>query len=105
MRFMDTQFEALFTKFNMFTADPSTIARPLPSTGPSFPTRAPSTVPPPRPKVLGVDPEEAAASSSSSSSEEDDDGDKTMAEGTTVESSSEDDEDDDDDEGDDVGDA
>ena len=103
MRFMDTQFEALFTKFDMFTPDPTTIARPLPSTGPPFPTRAPSSVPPPRPKVLGVDPEEAA--SSSSSSEEDDDGDKTMAEGTTVESSSEDDEDDDDDEGDDAGDA
>ena len=101
MRFMDTQFEALFTKFDMFPPDPTTIARPIPSTGPPFPTRAPSSVPPPRPKVLGVDPEEVApSSSSSSSSEEDDDGDKKMdakksSSSSEYEEEEEDDEDDD----------
>ena len=107
MRYVDSQFEALFTKFNMICPDPTSIARPLPSTGPPFPARARSTAPPPRPKVIGVDPEEAvSSSSSSSSSEEDDDGDKKMAEGTSAKSSSEDDDDeeDDDEEDDDAGD-
>jgi len=74
MRFMDIQFEALFTKFNMLVPDPTSIARPLPSTGPPFPTRAPSSVPPPRPGVDGIDPEEAVP-------DDDDDDDKEMAEG------------------------
>ena len=106
MRFMDSQFETLFTKLDILGPDPTSIARPLPSTGPPFPVRDPSTVSPPRPKVIGVDPEEAV-SSSSSSSEEDDDGDEKMAEATAkgtaaAESSSEDD---DDEEDDDAGDA
>ena len=101
MRFMDMQFEALFTKFAMFPPDPTTFARSLPATGPPFPTRAPSSVPPPRPKVLGVDPTEVAPStSSSSSSDEDDDGDKKMdakksSSSSEYEEEEEDDEDDD----------
>jgi len=102
MRFMDTQFEALFMKFDMLVPDPTTIARPLPSTGPPFPTRAPSTVPPPKPGVDSIDPEEAV-SSSSSDSDADDDGDKKMAEGAAEESSSEEDDDEEDDEDDDAG--
>ena len=55
MRYVDSQFEALFTKFNILPPDPTSIARPLPSTGPPFPARDTSTVSPPRPKVDAVD--------------------------------------------------
>jgi len=47
MRFMDSQFEALFAKYNMLGPDPTSFARPLPSSGPPFPVRAPPTSPPP----------------------------------------------------------
>ena len=77
----------------MLGPDPTSFARPLPSSGPPFPVRAPHTSPPPQPGVAGIDPEEAA----SSSSDEDDDGDKKMAEGAAAESSSEEDDDEEDD--------
>jgi len=95
MRYMDSQFEALFTKFSMLPPDPTTISRPLPSRGPPFPARDPSSIVPPRPRVDAVDSEEAD-SSSSSSSESDADGDQKMA---AAESSSEDDDDEEDDGG------
>ena len=98
MRFMDTQFEALFTKFDTITPDPTSIARPLPSTGPPFPTRAPASVSPPRPRVDGIDPEEVAASSS----EEDDDGDKKMEAAASSSGEEEDEEEEEDDEDDDA---
>ena len=99
MRFMDSQFETLFVKLNVLGPDPTSFARPLPSSGPPFPARVPSAVPPPQPGVIGIDPEGvASSSSSSSSSDEDDDGDEKMAEGDAEESSSEED---DDEEGDD----
>ena len=87
MRFVDSQFGTLFAKFDMLGPDPTTIARPLPSSGPPFPARDPSAIPPSQPGVAGIDPEEAV----SSSSDEDDDGDETMAEGDAEESSSEED--------------
>ena len=80
MRFVDSQFETLFAKFDMLGPDPTTIARPLPSSGPPFPARDPTAVPPPQPGVAGIDPEEAG---------HDDDDDETMAEGDAEESSSE----------------
>jgi len=95
MRFVDSQFETLFTKQDILGPDPTFIARPLPSTGPPFPVRAPSTAPPPQPRVADIDPEEAV--SSSSESDADDDGDKKMAEGAAAESSSEEDDDEEDD--------
>ena len=97
MRFVDLQFEALFAKFDMLSPDPTSFARPLPSSGPPFPVRDPSAASPSRPGVAGIDPEEAAAVSSSSSSEEDDDGVEKMAEGAAAESSSEEDDDEEDD--------
>ena len=93
MRYVDSQFEALFVKFNMLGPDPTSIARPLPSSGPPFPARDPSAVPPPQPGVAGIDPEEAV----SSSSDEDDDGDEKMTKGDAAESSSEEDDDEEDD--------
>ena len=92
MRFMDSQFEALFVKLNMLGPDPTSFARPLPSSGPPFPVRAPSAVPPPQPGVAGIDSEEAASSSSDEA-----DGDKKMAEGVAAESSYEEDDDEEDD--------
>jgi len=94
MRFMDSQFNALFVKHDMLGPDPTSFARPLPSSGPPFPVRAPSAASPPQPGVAGIDPEEAA-----SSSDEDDDGDEQMAEGDAEESSSEEDDDEEDDDG------
>jgi len=90
MRFVDVQFQALFTKFDMVVPDRTPSARRLPATGPPFPPRDRTSVPPPRPRVDGFDPEEV----DSSSSGDDAGGDKTMAEG----SSDDDDEEDDDDE-------
>jgi len=95
MRFVDSQFEALFVKLNMLGPDPTSFARPLPSSGPPFPIRAPSAVSPPQPGVAGIDPEEAA----SSSDEDDDDEDVEMAAGDAEESSSEEDDDEEDDDG------
>ena len=87
MRFVDSQFETLFAKFDMLSPDPTTISRPLPSSGPPFPIRDPTAAPPPQPGVAGIDPEEGGLPSSS----DDDDGDETMAEGDAEESSSEED--------------
>ena len=92
MRFVDVQFQALFTKFDMLVPDRTPTACRLPATGPPFPPRARVSIPPPRPRVDGLDPEEVDSSSSS-----DDDGDQTMAEG------SDDDEEEDDEETDDAG--
>jgi len=96
MRFVDSQFEALFVKLDMLGPDPTTIALPLPSSGPPFPIRAPSAVPPPQPGVVGIDPEEAA---SSDDEDADDDGDEQMAEGAVAEESSSKEDDDEDDDG------
>ena len=88
MRFMDSQFNALFVKYDMLGPDPTSFARPLPSSGPPFPIRAPSATSAPQPGVAGIDPDEAA---SSSDEDDDGDGDAQMAEGAAEESSSEDD--------------
>jgi len=56
LRFVDSQFETLFMKLNVLGPDCTSFARPLPSTGPPFPVRDPSTASPPRPKVVGIDP-------------------------------------------------
>jgi len=93
MRYMDSQLEGLYTKFNMAPPDPTTISRPLPSRGPPFPARAPSSTVPPRPRV---DADDSEGADSSSSSKSDADGDQTMV---AAESSSEDDDDEDDDGG------
>ena len=94
MRFVDSQFEALFVKLNMLGPDPTTFARPLPSSGPPFPVRAPSASSPPQPGVAGIDPEEAA---SSSDEDGDDDEDVEMAAGDAEDDDEEDDDEDDDD--------
>ena len=67
----------------MISPDPTSIARPLLSSGPPFPVRARPSSAPPQPGVVGIDPEEVASSSG-----EDDAGDQTMAEGDAEESSS-----------------
>ena len=82
-------------KLNMLGPDPTSCARPLQSSGPPFPARAPSAVTPPQPGVAGIDPEEA----DSSFDEDDDDGDEQMAEGVAEESSSEEDDDEENDDG------
>ena len=90
MRFVDSQFETLFAKFDMLGPDPTTISRPLPSSGPPFPIRDPTAAPPPQPGVAGIDPEEVGHV------DDDHDGDETMAEGDAEESSSEEDDDEED---------
>jgi len=71
MRFVDVQFQALFSKFDMLVPDRTPTACRLPATGPPFPPRARSSVPPPRTRVDGMDPEEVASSEEGG----DDDGD------------------------------
>ena len=94
MRFVDSQFETLFAKFDMLGPDPTTISRPLPSSGPPFPIRDPTAAPPPQPGVAGIDPEEAGHPSSDA--DDDDDGDdETMAKGTAESLSEEDDDEED----------
>jgi len=87
MRFMDSQFSALFVKYNMLGPDPTPFARPLPPSGPPFPPRAPSASSAPQPSVAAIDPEEEA----SDDDDEDDDGDEEMAAGEKDESSEEED--------------
>ena len=75
MRYMDTQFGALYVKYDMRAPDPTPFARPLPSSGPPFPARAPSAPPAPQLGVAAIDPEEEV-----SDDDDDDDDDAVMAE-------------------------
>jgi len=75
MRFVDVQFQSLFTKLDIVVPDGTPGARRLPATGPPFPPRARVSIPPPRPRVDALDTEEVDSSSSS-----DDGDDQTMAE-------------------------
>ena len=86
MRYMDSQFSALFVKYNMLGPDPTPFARPLPSSGPPFPARAPSASSAPQPGVAAIDPEEEAS--------DDDDEDEEMAAGDDEDDDEEDDDDD-----------
>jgi len=88
MRYMDSQFGALYVKYNMRAPDPTAFARSLPSSGPPFPARATSAPPAPQPVVAAIDPEEEA---SDDDEDDDDDGDEEMAAGDEDESSEEDD--------------
>jgi len=84
MRYMDSQFSALYVKYDLRAPDPTAYARPLPSSDPPFSARAPSA-PAPQPGVAAIDPEEEA------SDDDDDDGDEEMAEGEKDDSSEEED--------------
>ena len=90
MRFVDSQFGTLFAKFDMLSPDPTTISRPLPSSGPPFPIRDTSAASPPQPGVAGIDPEEVGHEVDGDNGDDD----ETMAEGTAGSSSDEDDEED-----------
>ena len=100
---MDTEFGALYMKYDMRAPDPTPFARPLPSSGPPFPARAPSAPPAPQLGVAAIDPEEEV---SDDDDDDDDDDDAVMAQkdaevAAGVADSSSDDEEDDDDEDDD----
>jgi len=99
MRYMDSQFSALFAKYNMLGPDPTSFARPLPSSGPPFPIRAPSASSAPQPGVAAIDPEEEV--SSDDDEDDDDDEDVEMAAGEQDDSSEEEDSSEEDDSADD----
>jgi len=94
MRYIDSQFSALFVKYNMLGPDPTPFARPLPPSGPPFPVRAPSASSAPQPGVAAIDPEEEA----SDDEDDDDDEDVEMAAGDDEDDDEEDDDENDDDE-------
>ena len=96
MRYMDSQFGALYVKYDMRAPDPTTYARPLPSSGPPFSARPPTAPPAPQPAVAAIDSEEE----DDDDDDDDDDGggDKEMAAGDEEDDDEEDDDDEDDDE-------
>ena len=63
MRFVESQFEALFVKLDILGPDPTSFVRPLPTSGPPFPVRAPSAASPPKTRIAGIDPEEVGPAS------------------------------------------
>jgi len=92
MRYMDSQFGALYVKYNMRAPDPTTYARPLPSSGPPFPARPPTAPPASQPAVAAIDPEEEDDEDKDEDDDnDDDDSDEEVAAGEEEDSSEEDD--------------
>ena len=86
MRYMDSQFGALYVKYNMWAPDPTAYARPLHSSGPPFLARPPTAPPASQPAVAAIDPEEEDGED-----DDDDDGGEEVAVGDEDDSSEEDD--------------
>ena len=86
MRYMDSQFSTLYVKYEMRAPDPTTYARPLPSSGPPFLARPPTAPPAPQPAVAAIDSEE------DDEDDEDDDGDDVEGHGAEEGDSGSDDE-------------
>ena len=93
MRYMDSQFGALYVKYDMRAPDPTAYARPLPSSGPPFPARPPTAPPAPQPVVAAINPEEEDEDDDDDD-DDDLDGDEEVAAGDEDDSSDEDDSDD-----------